>query len=113
MFVWPHNEIILGPSWELGAYNLQHRGYRGTQVGVGNLDFCNIVGPNWELGIWEFIAKNDIVGGHLGKQKHCSMEQVEEVPLGSFNSPRRNQSLQLTLRSLRSAAYQCFTGSGL
>ena len=71
MFVWPHNEIILGPSWELGAYNLQHRGYRGTQVGVGNLDFCNIVGPNWELGIWEFIAKNDIVGGHLGKQKHC------------------------------------------
>ena len=44
--------------------------YRGTQVGVGNLDFCNIVGPNWELGIWEFIAKNDIVGGHLGKQKH-------------------------------------------
>ena len=71
MFVWPHNEIILGPSWELGAYNLQHRGYRGTQVGVGNLDFCNIVGPNWELGIWEFIARNDIVGGHLGKQKHC------------------------------------------
>ena len=60
----------MGPSWELGAYNLQHRGYRGTQVGVGNLDFCNIVGPNWELGIWEFIAKNDIVGGHLGKQKH-------------------------------------------
>ena len=39
-------------------------------MGVGNLDFCNIVGPNWELGIWEFIAKNDIVGGHLGKQKH-------------------------------------------
>ena len=28
-------------------------------------------GPNWELGIWEFIARNDIVGGHLGKQKHC------------------------------------------
>ena len=33
--------------------------------------------------------------------------------LKSTNSPRRNQSLQLTLRSLRSAAYQCFTGSGL
>ena len=65
--------------WELGAYNLQHRGYRGTQVGVGNLDFCNIVGPNWELGIWEFIAKNDIVGGHLGKQKHCSYQFL--VPL--------------------------------
>jgi hypothetical protein len=31
------------------------------------------VGPKWrwELGIWEFIARNDIVGGHLGKQKHC------------------------------------------
>jgi hypothetical protein len=40
-------------------------------VGVGNLDFCNIAGPKWELGIWEFIARNDIAGGHLGKQKHC------------------------------------------
>ena len=40
-------------------------------MGVGNLKFCNIVGPNWELGIWEFIARNNIVGGHLGKQKHC------------------------------------------
>ena len=45
--------------------------HRGTQVGVGNLRFCNIVGPKWELGTWEFIARNDIVGGHLGKQKHC------------------------------------------
>jgi hypothetical protein len=42
-------------------------------VGVGNSDFCDNVGPNWELGIWEFIAKNDIVGGHLGKQKHCQL----------------------------------------
>ena len=54
-------------------------------MGVGNLTFVtswdpignwelailNSVGPNWELGIWELIAGNDSVGGHLGKQNHC------------------------------------------
>ncbi len=45
-------EIILGPSWELGAYNLQHRGYPGTRVEIGNLNFCNTLDPagGWELG---------------------------------------------------------------
>ena len=47
--------VFLFPNWE--------------RVVVGNLS--DIVGPNWELEIWEFIARNDIVGGHLGKQKHC------------------------------------------
>jgi hypothetical protein len=28
------------------------------------------------LGIWEFIARNDIVGGHLGKQKHWSCMSI-------------------------------------
>ena len=23
--------------------------------------------------MWEFIARNNIVGGHLGKQKHCQL----------------------------------------
>ena len=55
---------------QLGVGNLKFL-HRGTQLGVGNLKFCNIVGPNWELGIWEFIARNNIVGGHPGKQKHC------------------------------------------
>ena len=54
----------------MGVGNLEIL-HRGTQLGVGNLKFCNIVGPNWELGIWEFIARTNIVGGHLGKQKHC------------------------------------------
>ena len=99
MFVWPHNEIILGPSWELGAYNLQHRGYRGTQVGVGNLDFCNIVGPNWELGIWEFIAKNDIVGGHLGKQNKVS-HLTGWVATAGRGGPRETH-LESRPRSLR------------
>jgi hypothetical protein len=40
---------------------------------------CNIVGPKWELGIWEFIARNDIVGGHLGKQKHCWEEGATRI----------------------------------
>ena len=57
-----------GTQLGVGNFKILHR---GTQLGVGNLKFGNIVGPNWELGIWEFIARNHIVGGHLGKQKHC------------------------------------------
>ena len=58
-----------GTQLGVGNFKILHR---GTQLGVGNLKFGNIVGPNWELGIWEFIARNHIVGGHLGKQKHCA-----------------------------------------
>ena len=76
MLAWPHNKLYWDPVGNWEPTFLQHRGYRGTQVGVGNLDFCNIVGPKWELGIWEFIARNDIVGGHLGKQKHCVVPTI-------------------------------------
>jgi hypothetical protein len=47
----PHNKLYWDPVGHWEPTFLQHRGYRGTQVGVGNLDFCNIVGPKWESGI--------------------------------------------------------------
>ena len=72
--LWAHGELAAVDLIDLPKNRSRSKRFLhpGTQLGTGNLNSGNILGTSWELGTWEFIARNGLLGGHLGNQNHWS-----------------------------------------
>ena len=70
--LWAHGELAAVDLIDLPKNRSRSKRFLhpGTQLGTGNLNSGNILGTSWELGTWEFIARNGLLGGHLGNQNH-------------------------------------------